>query len=103
MLLEEERPETCEAIWDALPFKGEAKLYKEEIYFSIPVEIVPENATSSTERGDISYWPEGPAFCVFFGDSQPASPVNTFARVDEDVGKFSNVSEGDVIVVEKVE
>lgn len=102
-LLEQERPKTCKKIWNSLPIQGEAKTYKKEIYFNIPLKIKPENPTPTTKKGDISYWPEGPAFCVFFGDSQPVSPVNTFARVDEGIGKFGNVGEGDVIFVEKVE
>ncbi len=102
-LLEDERPQTCDKIWKALPLKGKASLYKEEIYFDIPVDIEPEEATPNTEKGDVSYWPEGPAFCVFFGESQPVSPVNTFARIVDDVDGFREVGEGDEVVVRKVE
>ncbi len=102
-LLEDERPKTCEAIWEALPLEGKASLYKEEIYFDIPIDIEPEDATPNTQKGDVSYWPEGPAFCLFFGGSQPVSPVNTFARVDEGVEDFGEVEDGDEVVVRKVE
>lgn len=102
-LLEDERPKTCEAIWEALPLEGKASLYKEEIYFDIPIDIEPEDATPNTQKGDVSYWPEGPAFCLFFGGSQPVSPVNTFARVDEGVEVFGEVEDGDEVVVRKVE
>ncbi len=102
-LLEDEQIKTCGKIWESLPLEGEASLYKEEIYFDIPVNIEPENLTPNTEKGDISYWPEGPAFCVFFGESQPVSPVSTFARVDEGVERFREVGEGDEVVVRKVE
>ncbi len=100
-LLEEERPETCDAVWDALPFEGKASQYKEEIYFDIPMDMGPEDATPQTERGDVSYWPEGPAFCVFYGDSQPVSPVNTFAEIEGGLEKFREVQSGDVVRVSR--
>ena len=102
-LMEDERPETCERIWESLPLEGKASLYMQEAYFSIPVEIEPENATPDTEKGDVAYWPEGPAFCVFFGDSQPVSPVNTFARIEDDTEKFADVESGNKITVQKVQ
>lgn len=103
VLMEEERPKTCDKIWESLPLEGEASIYKEEIYFEIPVKIEPEESTPETEKGDVSYWPEGPAFCVFYGDSQPVSPVNTFARVGEDVEKFREIEDGDRVLVRKLE
>lgn len=102
-LLEGERPKTCDGIWEELPIEGEATIYKEEVYFDIPVEIEPEDATPTTERGDVSYWPDGPGFCVFFGDSQPVSPVNTFAEVEEGIEKFREVEEGDEVAIRKAE
>lgn len=102
-LLEEDAPETCEKIWENLPLEGKASLFKEEIYFTIPVDVEPEDTTPTTERGDVSYWPQGPAFCVFFGGSQPVSPVATFAKLIENIDDFRNVEEGEEIVVEKAE
>jgi len=98
-LSEEQRPKTCEAIWAALPFEAELEIWKEEVYFEIPVKIPPENPTPKTTAGDVSYWPEGPGFCIFFGRSQPISPVNTFARIKEGVEQFRQVKTGDKIVV----
>lgn len=102
-MLEDERPKTCDEIWEALPIEGEAKIYKEEIYFDIPLEIDPEDATPKTEQGDVSYWPEGPGFCIFFGDSQPVSPVNTFAKIEEGIEKFSDVENGNLVRIRRVE
>lgn len=101
--LEEKDPKTCEEIWKALPIEGRAKIYKEEVYFEIPVKIEPEETTPETRQGDVSYWPGGSGFCVFFGDSQPVSPVSTFARVEEGIEKFRDVEGGDEIKVCKVE
>jgi hypothetical protein len=94
-LLEKLCQNTCGAIWEALPFDAEVEIWKEEVYFEIPVKVKPENPTPKTIAGDVSYWPEGPGFCIFFGQSQPASPVNTFARVKSGVEKFRSARTGD--------
>ncbi len=100
-LLERERPQTCDAIWKALPLEAELEIWKEEVYFDIPVRIPPENPTSSTQTGDVAYWPEGPGFCIFFGRSQPLSPVNTFAKIKQGIENFRKVKTGDKIKVER--
>ncbi|MEW6222203.1 MAG: cyclophilin-like fold protein [Candidatus Hadarchaeota archaeon] len=100
-LLESECQQACEAIWKALPFKAALEVWKEEVYFEIPVKIARENPTPRTSAGDVSYWPEGPAFCIFFGKSQPISPVTTFARIKSGVENFRKMESGDSIVVEK--
>lgn len=100
-LLERECPKTCDAIWRALPFEAELEIWKEEVYFEIPVKILSENPTPKTTTGDVSYWPEGPGFCIFFGRSQPISPVNTFARIKSGVKNFRKVKTGDKISVRK--
>lgn len=100
-LLEDKRPKTCAEIWNELPIEGKAMFYREEIYFKIPVEIEPENPTSSTEPGDVSYWPDGRGFCIFFGTSQPVSPVNTFARIGRGIEKFCDLEEESSVTVRK--
>ena len=100
-LLERERPKTCEAILVALPFETELEIWKEEVYFEIPVKIPHENSTPKTTAGDVSYWPDGPGFCIFFGKSQPMSAVNTFARITSGVEKFRKSKTGDKITVRR--
>ena len=100
-LLEKLCPNTCDAIWKALPFDAEVEIWKEEVYFSISVKIEPENSTPKTQAGDVSYWQEGPGFCIFFGRSQPISPVNTFARIKSGVEKFRAARTGDRITVSR--
>ena len=100
-MLDGVRPVTCEAIWKALPLEGRVEIWKEEVYFDIPLRIGAENPTPRTTAGDVAYWPEGPGFCIFFGRSQPISPVNTFARIQEGIEKFRRVRSGDRIRVER--
>lgn len=102
-MMEEKQPKTCQAVWEALPFEAEFEIWKEEVYFKIPVKVPPENPTPKTTAGDVSYWPEGPAFCIFFGRSQPTSPVNTFARITSGVENFRKLRTGDKIIVRRVQ
>ena len=61
-----------QAILDALPIRGTANTWGDEIYFSIPVDVEGENLTEVVQLGDLAFWPPGHAFCIFFGPT-PAS------------------------------
>jgi len=94
-------PRTVEAITRKLPFEGRAALWKEEVYFEIPVKMGEEKAKPKVERGTIAYWPMGSALCVFYGESQPYSPVSIVGRVTENLELFARVKSGTKIRVEK--
>jgi len=101
---------TADAIWKALPIKGTANLWGDEIYFEIPVEMKLENGKELVSSGDLGYWPSGCCFCVFFGPTpmskgteiRPASAVNVFGKVIGDAKIFKQVKEGESIIIEKV-
>jgi hypothetical protein len=98
---------TAEAIWQALPIKGRANLWGDEIYFSIPVTLELEAGQELVSMGDLGYWPEGKAFCIFFGPTpvsrgneiRPASPVTVFAKMIGDAVVFKKVATGTGITV----
>ena len=46
---------TAQAIWDALPIKGRANTWGDEIYFGIPLSIAQEQARDVVEVGDLGY------------------------------------------------
>ena len=100
---------TAEAIWQALPIKGSANRWGDEIYFSIPVSLEPEDAQELVSIGDLGYWPPGTAFCLFFGPTpmskghevRPASPVNVFGKVIGDTNVLRQVASGTQITVDK--
>lgn len=103
---------TSQAIWDALPMRGQANRWGEEIYFTIPVSLdLAENAREVVEVGELGYWPPGRAFCIFFGrtpvsrgdEVRAASPVNVFGRVEGDAKVFKQVRDGDPIFLERAE
>lgn len=99
-LLEKELPKTCAAIWQALPFEAKVEVWKEEVYFEIPVKIKLEKPTTRTTAGDVSYWPDGPAFCIFFGKSQPIGPISTFAVITDGIANFKQLKTGDLVRVD---
>jgi hypothetical protein len=94
-------PRTIDMIVRILPVEGRAALWKEEVYFEIPVKMGDEKAKPKVEKGTIAFWPMGSAICIFFGESQPYSPVNILGRITSNLELFSNVKSGTKIKVEK--
>ncbi|MCX8182119.1 MAG: cyclophilin-like fold protein [Candidatus Methanomethyliaceae archaeon] len=92
-------PRTVEALVGALPFNSKAFLWKEEIYFETPVTMGPEKSRSTVQTGDVAYWPPGKAFCIFYGKSQPYSPVNVIGRVVTDLDALKKVRQGEWVKV----
>jgi len=93
-------PRTVDTIVRKLPVEGRAALWKEEVYFEIPVKIGEEKAKPTVETGTIAFWPMGSALCIFFGQSQPYSPVNILGKVTKNLGLFEQVKSGATIKVE---
>jgi len=95
-------PRSIDAIIRKLPVEGRAALYKEEVYFEIPVRLGKEKAKSTLEEGTIAFWPMGSALCIFFGKSQPYSPVNILGKITKNLKIFKKVKSGDTIKVELI-
>ncbi|MEM2147329.1 MAG: cyclophilin-like fold protein [Candidatus Bathyarchaeia archaeon] len=95
-------PRTVDMVVRKLPLEGRAALWKEEVYFEIPVKMGEEKAKNTVEKGAIAFWPMGSALCVFYGNSQPYSPVNVLGKVTQNLELFSNVKSGTTIKVEKL-
>jgi len=57
--------------------------------------------------GELGYWPDGNAFCIFFGPTpvsqgdkiRPASPVTVFGKVTGDATIFKKVAAGTKITI----
>ena len=100
---------TAQAIWEALPIKGEANRWGDEIYFSIPLGLEEENAQEVVGMGDLGYWPPGTALCIFFGPTpaskgdeiRPASPVNIFGNIKSGTNVLKRVKPGAKIVIDR--
>lgn len=94
-------PRTVEAITAQLPMEGRAALWKEEIYFEIPVKMGNEKAKPKVKKGQIAYWPMGSALCIFYGQTQPYSPVNIVGEITKNLEMFERVRSGTRINVKR--
>jgi hypothetical protein len=98
---------TANKVFEALPITSTANTWGDEIYFTIPVTAVPENAKELVELGDIAYWPPGKAMCIFFGKTpiskgdeiRPASPVNIIGKIEGDYKALKKVRDGAEITI----
>jgi hypothetical protein len=95
-------PRTVDGLTKKLPVEGRIALWKEEVYFEIPVKMGEEKAKAKVKKGTIAYWPMGKALCIFYGESQPYSPVNIIGEVTKNLGLFSELKSGTRIKVEKI-
>ena len=93
-------PRTIDMIVRKLPIEGRAALYKEEIYFETPIKMGEEKAKNTVEKGTIAFWPMGSAICIFYGESQPYSPVNNLGKITKNLEIFSRIKSGTKVKVE---
>lgn len=85
--------ETAKAIGEKLPIEASPSFWGDEIYFEVPVDIDEnENPEVELEIGELAYWPDGNAFCIFYGptpssndsEPRPASPVTVVGKLAGD-------------------
>ena len=85
VLLEQKAPQTCKAIWDALPFDGtlnHAKMAGNELLYKIPVLIDDaENITFEHKAGNISYWPLRQCLVLLYEDLNSYEGTLVVAKV----------------------
>lgn len=101
---------TANFIYKSLPIEAVVNTWGEEIYFKIPVNAKLENGIDVVEEGDLGYWPQGNAFCIFFGktpsstDTQirPASKVTPIGKLLENSKDWKKVKNGEKISIIKV-
>jgi hypothetical protein len=94
-------PKTVEALAGNPPLIGKASLWRGEVYFSTPIRIGFEKPRAKVTAGSLAYWPQGSAFCVFYENAKPYSPVNLVGKLKSGVEIFRRVKLGMVIRVEK--
>ena len=111
-LLNDRAPNTCRAIEELMPFRGElhyAKIAGEEIYFGIPLLLPLEqsSAVHGLPAGSVAYWPDRQVFCVYYGAPQEeAATVTIFARVTQNLlglrrlGEEVRLQQGKPVLVE---
>jgi len=101
---------TAQSVWEALPVEAKASLWGEEIYFAIPVKTGLEAGSREVvSAGELGYWPNGHAFCIFFGPTpasqgneiRAASAVNIIGKVLGDPKAFLKVKDGAKVTLER--
>jgi len=100
---------TAALISRALPITGRVNWWGDEIYFMVAVKTGLENGKETVALGDIAYWPEGPALCLFLGKTpvskgneiRPASAVNVIGKVADITALLGKVKQGEKITIRK--
>jgi hypothetical protein len=72
------------------------------VYFETPVKMGTEKAKGKVEVGALAYWPMGSALCIFYGHTDPYSPVNVVGIITSNLEMFRSLKSGTKIRVEKV-
>ena len=93
-------PRTVDYIIRKLPIEGRAAQWKEEVYFEIPIKMGEEKGKANVETGTIAFWPMGSALCVFYGKSQPYSPVSILGKITGNLEMFRQVKSGTTMRIE---
>lgn len=98
------------AIWDSLPAESTCNTWGDEIYFDIVTSLpLDETAKEVVDTGDLGYWPQGTALCIFFGPTpasrgdeiRAASAVNIVGRIVGDPTMFKGVFPGAKVTIKR--
>lgn len=84
-----------------IPFETRLIAWKEETYFQTPVEIDVSTLKGQlkVERGILFYWPSEGSFCIFYGVSQPYSPVYRIGSYIGLLSKLRTIKDGTKAIV----
>jgi len=78
-------PKTCAAVWNALPMRetiNHANFSGEEVSFpTLGLMWEKENQLYQCQPGDLGYFVQGPAICIYYGALRVISPGNVFGRI----------------------
>jgi len=93
---------TVKALLNAMPLSGIAERWGDELYFDCGVEVGEKSSQREVNVGDMAYWPQGRAVCIFFGttpiskDDRPIaySDVNVVGRILGDISLLKSARGG---------
>lgn len=94
-------PRTTDALLRRLPIEGRAARWKDEVYFEAGITVGLEKPKSKVQAGTIAYWPMGSAVCIFYGETEPYSPVNAIGMVKSGIEIFKDLAAGTKIRMER--
>lgn len=90
---------TAAEIMKVIPFQSRAEAWGQELYFYVPIKTVNEKPVTEVKLGDIAYWPDGHALCIFFGPTpmstgnsiKPAAPITVVGKIQCQLGDFHKI------------
>jgi len=97
-------------LWLSLPYETSLNMWGDEIYFEVPVQTKVKGETKVLEVGDVAFWPEAKALCLFFGptplSTEDGKPISAFMvkKIGHLLGDFSGLErsgDGTKITLEK--
>jgi hypothetical protein len=95
-LFEDLAPKTCAAVLDALPMTGtinHANFSGEEVSFPTRGLLWErENQVLDCEPGDLGYFVQGPAICIYYGALRVISPGSVFGRIASNLPRIQEVA-----------
>ena len=102
--------DTANALYLALPLEREINVWGGEIYFEVPVDMPLQHGKKVMGKGEVAYWPEGSAFCIFFGptpvskgeDPEAYTPVTPLGRVTTNLERLEHLSDRSLVVLEAI-
>jgi len=94
--------DTAAKVIEILPITASVNVWGEEIYFTVPIEARLEDGKETVDLGDIAFWPQGNALCMFFGSTpisegdeiRPISAVSVIGRIEGDSELFQGMLSG---------
>jgi len=101
---------TGRAIAEALPIESAMRTWGDEFYFVAGLGLErDETSATDVDVGDLGYWPDGDAICIFFGPTPastgdkpvPASAVNKIGRLLSDTRTLKQLSNPRKVVLSK--
>ena len=99
---------TADALYLALPLEREINVWGGEMYFEVPVHDKLVNGRKVMEVGEVAFWPEGEAFCIFFGRTPASkgeapeaySPVTPLGKVVTNLDKLEELADRTTITLD---
>jgi len=83
-----------------IPFSSKVEVWKEEIYFRTPLSGIGGETCLKVDKGSVALWPPGRALCIFYGISQPYTPIVPIGEVVGPLHTLSELSQGVEVRVE---
>ncbi len=87
---------------DKIPFRINFNVWKEEVYFETPINIInQEDKIYKVKRGYLYYWPPGKALCLFYGISDIYTPGILVGELIGPTNYLAIVENGDRGIVQE--